>query len=64
MTLFGEFVVGVNLQGQVAGGVNYLYEQRESGSEAADVFFTNKGGTIFFDHLGQGLSGIGAVFHD
>ena len=64
MTLHGEFVVGVNLKGEVAGSVDNLYEQGEGGAETLEVRFANKCGAIFLNHPGESESGIRAVLNN
>ncbi len=61
MAASGELVVGVDLQGEVAGGVDDLDEQRECIAESLVDVAAYEVGSVLLDHLGEGQAGIGSV---
>ncbi len=56
-----KLVVGMNLQGEIAGGIDDLDEQRECVAESLVDVAAYEVGSVLLDHPGEGQAGIGSV---
>ena len=58
-----QFVVGMDLDGEVVARIDELYQKRETAAEPCVVFFACQGSFLLTDHLGEVLSCICSVGH-